>query len=589
LPDDTSRSAPGPNHDTILPRTTGWTASREGNMIGVIARGGQSPAVKEFFQIFKTPWEFFREDRAYEILLVTENPEILPPAGLIFLFGPGKKHFDEENRVVLHPAGSETVLEHSGCPFPVKSEISLFPDRDDPVLKTADGKGIGGFLFRSGKKNIIRVGFDLFDEVGGLLFQGQDIEYAQAPTLDLLADFVRRWILWSGEDLVEVPPAPHGHDFTVCLTHDVDFMGIRDHLFDRTFFGFLLRSLFPWFFPGYRNKVTPGRYLKNLFTVFKLPLVYLGVVKDPWYNLGRYIRLEGSLPSTFFFIPWGGDEGKSRPEGYQGKGSGRAARYDLKEHGSRLSFLREKGKEIGLHGIDAWSSSLNGEAEKKAVQEVSKKDVLGVRMHWLYFDRSSSLVLEETGFLYDSTVGYNETIGFKTGSAQVYLPPGNRSLLELPMIIQDSALFYPGRMGLDEKAALSLCLKVIDMVSAYGGVLTINWHHRSLSPERNWDSFYVNLVKILRERGAWFAQGSQAVEWFRKRREVKFQVSGEKGDLIRLVPGLPNDSANGATPELKVRKYIHGVQTDLNPHLEKPVFKFLDEKWNTLGELEVRI
>ena len=88
-------------------------------MIGVIAREKQAPAAREFFELFKTPWEFYRESRTYDILLITENPKTLPHARLIFLFGPEKKHFDEENRIPVEFGDVRMFLSHFGSSFPV--------------------------------------------------------------------------------------------------------------------------------------------------------------------------------------------------------------------------------------------------------------------------------------------------------------------------------------------------------------------------------------------------------------------------------------------------------------------------------------
>ena len=41
-------------------------------------------------------------------------------------------------------------------------------------------------------------------------------------------------------------------------------------------------------------------------------------------------------------------------------------------------------------------------------------------MHWLYFDQNSPKTLENAGANYDSTVGYNETVGYRAGTAQGY-------------------------------------------------------------------------------------------------------------------------------------------------------------------------
>ena len=38
-------------------------------MIGVVARANQARLVEEFFQLFKTPWEFYTPGRAYDVVI----------------------------------------------------------------------------------------------------------------------------------------------------------------------------------------------------------------------------------------------------------------------------------------------------------------------------------------------------------------------------------------------------------------------------------------------------------------------------------------------------------------------------------------
>lgn len=132
-------------------------------------------------------------------------------------------------------------------------------------------------------------------------------------------------------------------------------------------------------------------------------------------------------------------------------------------------------------------------------------------------------MLEEAGFDYDSTIGYNEANGFRSGTTQVFCLPGSSKLLELPLNVMDTALFYSGRMGLSEAEAMEQCKNLISTLRCYGGVFTINWHTRSLSPERNWDSFYVELLDLLKAERVWFATAKAAVEWFRRRRQIRFE------------------------------------------------------------------
>ena len=139
----------------------------------------------------------------------------------------------------------------------------------------------------------------------------------------------------------------------------------------------------------------------------------------------------------------------------------------------------------------------------------------GVRMHWLYFDERAPRRLEDAGFAYDSTFGYNEAVGFRAGTLQVFKPITAQRLLELPLHVMDTALFYPSRLGLTAAAAWNVVVPLVDEAERHGGALTVNWHDRSLAPERLWGGFYLDLVDELKRRKAWFPTAAGAVAWFR--------------------------------------------------------------------------
>jgi hypothetical protein len=176
-----------------------------------------------------------------------------------------------------------------------------------------------------------------------------------------------------------------------------------------------------------------------------------------------------------------------------------------------------------VHGIDAWHSVEKGRAELKRIADVNGQSSIGVRMHWLLHDEKTFRVLEEAGFAYDSTLGYNETIGYRSGTTQVFRPPGARTLLELPLHIQDGAMFYPERLDLSESEAWWRCQRLVEHAREFGGVLTTLWHDRSPGPERFWGDFYLRLVETLSSLRAWFAPAGEVVGWFRKRRAVRFE------------------------------------------------------------------
>src|SRR5262249_43739695 len=179
--------------------------------------------------------------------------------------------------------------------------------REATVCVTADVEPAGIKLAGHGG-TVVRLGYDPFQEVKLLLSVGQPIDQAGIPTLDLHITLLRELILSAGVPLVEIPPAPAGYRFVVCLTHDIDFAGIRNHLFDHTMWGFLYRATVG----AVRNVVRGRLSIAGLFRSWRaaasLPFVYLGWAKDFWEPFGWYMRAERNLPATYFLIPF-----KQRP------------------------------------------------------------------------------------------------------------------------------------------------------------------------------------------------------------------------------------------------------------------------------------
>lgn len=489
-------------------------------MIGVMCAQQQRPFVTELFELFKVPWEWCVATKQYDVVITTENSD--PPlAKLLIVFGPEKKSSDIAEIASLSLGSEAVLLEHEGQRFPIYREVSALKSPHKPILKRFQTGEVVGVEHNAQGQRIIRIGYDLFDEVEYLLSYGQPPDHARFPTLDIHIGLLRNWIVDAGICLIEIPPVPIGYGFVACLTHDVDFVNMRDHQpLDRSVLGFIARSIIPTHLRDTRSKVVWSRIVKNWRALLSLPAVYLGLSRDIWFDIDRYRDLERGLGSTFYFIPLKGHAGESRD---RTNPHWRAASYDVKEYRALVNDLKGERTEIGVHGIDAWQDSDLGEREGSILRSLCGEKSVGIRMHWLYFSRESPRVLEEAGFDYDSTIGYNEANGFRSGTTQVFWLPGSSNLLELPLNVMDTAFFYSGRMGLSEAEAMEQCKDLIATLRTYGGTFTINWHTRSLSPERNWDLFYMELLDLLKRENVWFATAKAAVEWFRKRRQIRFE------------------------------------------------------------------
>jgi hypothetical protein len=520
-------------------------------MIGIIANDSEHAAIAEFFELFKTPWEFYRGEQTYEVVLCTLDNNISPCATKLTMFYAAHGlPIDCAENIDLSPRGANRILLYKGSRIPIYGGSVTFREERAGLEADDDPRQSGMYVRHSKGRTVARVGYDLFAEVATLLTRGQPLDYADIPTLEMHIGLLRDLILASGAGLVEVPAVPAGYRFIACLTHDVDHPSIVKHKLDHTMFGFLYRALF-----GSVRNLALGRIsVRNLagtwVAAFKLPFVYLGLAKDPWRGfVDRYLELEKGLPSTFFVIPFKGDPGRSSQDIAPGL---RAAGYGAKDIADVIAKIGDAGCEVGLHGIDAWIDSSKGREEFDEIRRLTKTSEIGVRMHWLYYDQQSPMELENAGAAYDSTVGYRDTVGYRSGTTQAYKPIHALKLLELPMHIMDTALFYPTCLNLSQQCAVSLLERMVGNVAKFGGCITVNWHDRSLAPERNWESSYRDLVAKLKSQGAWFATAGQASSWFRKRRSVVFHA--HDADLKRVNVNSVGDDGN-ALPGLRVRVY----------------------------------
>ena len=518
-------------------------------MIAVHAEAAEHKLVAEFFELFKTPWEFFRDGSKAEVVICSGAGIPETKARLLLIYDGKPNFFDQEREIQVRAQGSGTKVLYQGREMGIYGSCLAFPRSPDAGLKTQAAGQAAMLKFNANGQVVVRIGYDLFQEIRLLLTRGQPPADAGIPALELHIALLRDLISGAGVSLVEIPPVPAGNDFITCLTHDVDHVGIRNHKFDHTMFGFLYRGTLGSLRDFFRGRKTWRQLGANWLAVLKLPLVHLGLARDFWYQFDHYVEIENGAASTFFVIPkkdeTGLDANGNRP-------AKRAASYDAMDLGSHIRKLQAAGKEIGLHGIDAWRDADAGRSEHEIMAGLAGAGGLGVRMHWLYFDEKSPAELERAGFAYDSTVGFNETVGYRAGTTQVYKPVCAEKLLELPMHIMDTALFYPDYLDLSPARAQEQIRPLITNAVRFGGALTVNWHDRSIAPERLWDDSYRHLLEECKARGAWFASAAQTVAWFQKRRAVTFTPAPDGGMKISAA------ASHEALPGLRVRRFQPG-------------------------------
>jgi hypothetical protein len=531
-------------------------------MIGILVKDHEKNIVAEFFELFKTPWEFYDNNHFYDVLIITANDLNTENARLIISYGSENNSLDKakELKIITHYANN--FLRVKDTWLPLYGHLSEVNGKGKSFLQIKDFNAFAGLEITSSDKHLIRIGYNLFDEVSYLLSTGQPPENALIPSLDLHISILRSLILNAGIPLLEIPPVPAGHNFIACLTHDIDFIRIRDHKFDHTMWGFLYRATIGSLFDFIKSKRNLKELYQNWKAVFMLPLVYLGLCRDFWFKFDRYMELEKNVAarSTFFLIPFKNKIGKY----ISGKGSNfRAAKYDIMDIQDTVKELVNEGFEVGVHGIDAWHNTSNAQEEKARISNISGKSDVGIRMHWLCFNRDTYKILEEAGFKFDSTFGYNDAVGYRAGTSQAFRPAYTNNIFELPLHIQDTALFNPKHMSLNKNEAWKRCQYLIKHASYNGGILTVLWHDRSLSPERLYEDFYIKLLNELKKNKGWFATATDTCNWFKKRRAIK--LNDVKVDVNNIYINKKID-ATDTQPSINLRIY-QPLQKQDNPEI----------------------
>jgi hypothetical protein len=171
---------------------------------------------------------------------------------------------------------------------------------------------------------------------------------------------------------------------------------------------------------------------------------------------------------------------------------------------NKLKQLLKENFEIGLHGsyLSAVDESMLVE-EKQILEDILEQKVVKVRQHWLRYAEPITPVLHSKHFEFDSSLGWNDHMGFRSGCACQYRPY-NHSLQKsydyfvTPLVIMDSQIFDYGAGQSD-----MLAEKAIRILSSLGNLksahVSVSWHQRVASSDYAWHRIYEDILEGTRE------------------------------------------------------------------------------------------
>lgn len=314
------------------------------------------------------------------------------------------------------------------------------------------------------------------------------------PVVDRLGSMLRAAIeaalSGAGMAMTRILPWPLGETFAIALTHDQD-QSVR---WERRLVRHGLQALRGG--GGGRGK---GLHLA-------LRDAREGAV-PPTLLSERIVRWEGDhdIRSTFFFLAVERDRF--------------ARRYRVESPPFRR-FLREIGERgfaVGLHGgLDSYLSPDVLRREREKVEESLGREIAGVRQHYVRIRVPETWAVQrEVGFVYDASLGYPDTLGFRGGTSFPFHPFGLGNFVEIPFHGMDRALVAE---GITNHGAWDIWSAPARRV---GGLIDILWHPYFTDPdlgEERQHQFRGLLAWMAGWRGeAWIATLDEVASWWNAR------------------------------------------------------------------------
>jgi hypothetical protein len=307
--------------------------------------------------------------------------------------------------------------------------------------------------------------------------------YIDFPLIDIYAQTLFSWI----EEAYGIAVKSQSNSFGAVISHDIDI---------------------PFYFGKIRTEISEilnSILSKGKYTSLSDILKYIGklahLYPDPFDTFDYIQKQEESrgIKSTYFIL-------LSRDNAWG---------LNLKKYSRRLRSIADKKNEVALHpGYDSYCHSEMIIKERNLLESISGIEPVGVRNHFLRLKIPYSYqCCSQLNFEYDSTLGYPDREGFRTGTCSPYMPfdLSRRKiidLIEIPLMIMDGTLRDYCRYNHDE--ALDRIKQCIDLVRSVNGTIVFNWHNSFLTHDNDsWRHVFESSLEYLVDNDAVFYTGKE--------------------------------------------------------------------------------
>jgi hypothetical protein len=313
------------------------------------------------------------------------------------------------------------------------------------------------------------------------------------------------------------PLWPAGKSFAVCLTHDIDVLAARS----------TPRQVLRHAAAGLDRGAAARDVLRYARpTVRAMRSIRGGISRSPSTGgtLELSLALEGrydASASYFFTVPASG--GGSRYDCTYAPADSCAFRGARTTVAEMIRTLAAEGVDVGLHG-SYYSAVVPGvlAAERAALERATGVAATTTRQHFLHWDVTCTPQLQaDAGFTADSSLGFNRAAGFRASTTLPFrqfdvTADRTLALLEVPLVVEDSALLGPISAGDGLPAARELVADLIDTARNVGGAVTLLFHPDKLV-RPDWLELYEWSLSYAAQRGGWLTSLAQLQRWWSSR------------------------------------------------------------------------
>jgi peptidoglycan/xylan/chitin deacetylase (PgdA/CDA1 family) len=361
---------------------------------------------------------------------------------------------------------------------------------------------IGAFLRDEVHHDLDPSAYDVHDRLNFAASAPARAGFGDIPVVNRYVEFIGR-VLRGRLGMVGRPRWPDGRRAAIGLSHDVDLPNR---------YALLQSAVRPW-----RLRGGPRTYLRRTIEL----TARRARDRNPgdYWLFDRVMDSEAAhgFRSTFFFatVPFHARLGAPLDVAYD---AGR------REFRSVFRSIVDAGFEIGLHAsYRAHEDASRLVAERARLSALTNREIAGVRHHYWHMGRDVEATLrshERAGFVYDTSLAFNDHLGFRRSVALPFYPFDpllGRPLrtVQLPTFCMDGNLFY---VSSDVDAAVEAVGRMIDRIVEVGGLGVIDWHIQTSFPAndefRAWGIAYQEILSLLAGRSdLWVTSPEAIAEW----------------------------------------------------------------------------